>query len=728
MSLSTQVLISLALGIITGVIIGERAAALQIVGDAFIMLMQMTVMPFIAVSLISAVGKLERSEAVELGLRAGGFLLLIWAIVLVLVVMVPAAFPPIEASSFFSSSLVAEREPFDFLALYIPSNPVYVLAHNVVPAVVLFSAVMGVALIGLEGKEGLIRGLDTLASALTRMSGFVARLAPLGVFALIASAAGTIALDELQRLQVFLITYLVLAVVLTFWILPGLVSVLTPLTWKEVVPPFRGAIVTAFAAGNLLIVIPLLAAVASEIAASRARDPSRAESAVDVIVPASFNFPSAGKLLSLTFLPFAAWMMGAMIPASDYPQLLLTGLFTFFALTSIAIPVLLDFLRLPADLFELFIAIDVITGRFQIMVACMSTIVLALLGAFAMSGSLQLQPLRLVRFAGASMGAVVVLLLGARLAFSNLLDLDSQAYGQFIAMEPAWQSVASTHVDEEPPPPMLPLEGPRLARIDADQLLRVCYLPDSLPMAFVNAQARLVGFDIDLAHDLARELGVELELVRVERSRLAVHLAGGTCDIAMSGFTPTAGRSREFAFADSYLDLTLAFISEDHVRQRFVSWSSLRDWKDLHLAAPAIPRFLDMVARRLPNAKVTPIDSNRVFFRAEPGTFDGLLFAAEPGSAWTMVYPRFTVTVPDPGRVKIPLAYAMPLGQPELVAYVNTWLETERLAGTLDQLFEHWILGRAARERARRWSVLDDVLGWNAASTPSEETAAAESE
>ena len=47
MTLSTQVLIALFLGIFTGLFFGERAAALQLVGDAFVLLLQMTVMPFI---------------------------------------------------------------------------------------------------------------------------------------------------------------------------------------------------------------------------------------------------------------------------------------------------------------------------------------------------------------------------------------------------------------------------------------------------------------------------------------------------------------------------------------------------------------------------------------------------------------------------------------------------------------------------------------------------------
>jgi Na+/H+-dicarboxylate symporter len=59
MTLSTQVLIGLVLGIATGVFFGEAAASLQIMGDAFVLLLQMTVMPFIMLSLVSALGKLN---------------------------------------------------------------------------------------------------------------------------------------------------------------------------------------------------------------------------------------------------------------------------------------------------------------------------------------------------------------------------------------------------------------------------------------------------------------------------------------------------------------------------------------------------------------------------------------------------------------------------------------------------------------------------------------------
>jgi Na+/H+-dicarboxylate symporter len=710
MTLSTQVLIGLVLGIATGVFFGEAAASLQVVGDAFVLLLQMTVMPFIMVSLVSALGKLDASSARELGLKAGAFLLLVWVMVLSIIAALPMAFPDLEAASFFSSSLVTEKEGFDFLSLYIPSNPMYALSHNIVPALVLFSIVLGLALIPIPGKEGILRGLDVLTDALTRITGWVARLAPVGVFALIASAAGTIGLAELERLQVYIVVYALVALVLSFIILPGLVAALTPLGWRDVVLPIRSAVITAFAAGNLLIVIPMLREEAARIAAQKASDPDRAAASVDVIVPASFNFPSAGKLLSMAFIPFAAWFTGSSLSVGDYPRFLVAGLFSFFGHSSVAIPFLLDMLRLPSDLFDLFLAVDVITGRFQVMVAAMSTAALAYLGAFAMSGSLRLDLRKIIRFAGASLLTLAVVLPGTRLLYQNLLSLESASYQAFITMDLSQDESPARLVVDEPPVPREPLATPRLERIERDGLLRVCYFPDSLPFAFVNAASRLVGFDVEMAYELARELSVRAEFIRVDRSRLTKHLDGGTCDIAMSGSAITPDRTREVAFSAPYLETNLAFIVPDHTRDKFTSWAQLRKRSDLHLIVPAVGHFIEVIERRLPRARITPIQELRSYFRGEAEGVDGLLFAAEAGSAWTLVYPSFSVVVPRPGHVRVPLAYPMARDQDDLKTLVDTWIFLTRGQGTIDRLFEHWILGRAAKDAKPRWSILNNVL------------------
>ena len=66
------------------------------------------------------------------------------------------------------------------------------------------------------------------------------------------------------------------------------------------------------------------------------------------------------------------------------------------------------------------------------------------------------------------------------------------------------------------------------------------YLPDALPFAFFNSTDELVGFDIELAHRLAGELGVPPGVgARASRAARSTSSPSGDCDIVMSGVAVT---------------------------------------------------------------------------------------------------------------------------------------------------------------------------------------------
>ena len=115
-------------------------------------------------------------------------------------------------------------------------------------------------------------------------------------------------------------------------------------------------------------------------------------------MPASFNFPHSGKLLSISFVLFAGWFADAAVPLADYPRLALSGLVTFFGSLNAAVPFLLDLFRIPADTFQLFLATGVINSRFGTLLAAVHTVTVALLGSCAMAGALRWQRARLGRF------------------------------------------------------------------------------------------------------------------------------------------------------------------------------------------------------------------------------------------------------------------------------------------------------------------------------------------
>ena len=98
--------------------------------------------------------------------------------------------------------------------------------------------------------------------------------------------------------------------------------------------------------------------------------------------------------------------------------------------------------------------------------------------------------------------------------------------------------------------------------------------------------------------------------------------------------------------------------------------------------------------------------------RATPAGLDAFVYTAEAGSAWTLIYPQYSVAVPLPDPISVPIALALPRGDRDWAGYVNTWIELNKQDGTLEAFYDHWILGGAAKQKEPRWSVIRDVLGW----------------
>ena len=252
----------------------------------------------------------------------------------------------------------------------------------------------------------------------------------------------------------------------------------------------------------------------------------------------------------------------------------------------------------------------------------------------------------------------------------------------------------------------------------ASKTLRVGYLSSSLPYAFINGHQQLVGFDVALMHRLAREIGAALVFVPIPRAALdqqagvAAMLAAGVCDIVAGGIAVTTQRAGAMQLSSSYLSETLAFVVPDRDRRRFASWDAIRADGAVTVAMPAVPYFMDVLHERAPDARVVPVQDAGELFGANAVTADAFVMPAERGSAWTLRYPQFEVVVPLPDAIKVPLAFALPRGENELVSVVNTWIDLQRSNGALGTLYDYWILGRTSRGRPPRWSIIHDVLHW----------------
>ena len=425
-------------------------------------------------------------------------------------------------------------------------------------------------------------------------------------------------------------------------------------------------------------------------------------------MPASFNFPHTGKLLSLSFVLFAGWFSDVAIPVTDYPRLALTGLLTFFGSLNVGGPVPARLFRIPADTFQLFIATSVINSRFGTLTAAVHTVAMALIGSAAIAGSVRLESKRLVRYGLTTLALTAATIGGLQVAFHTLLHHEFKGADVVYGMTNLLNSDPSTIVGAVP---AAATGQPVLDDVKARGVLRVGFVAQRMPFAFRNGRGELVGFDVELAHLLARDIGVKVEFIEFPAGELASAVSSGTADIGIGGMALTPRLAMHTLYSEPYLDETLAFIVKDHLRGRFEHWESIAKIRDITIGLPALPYYETQIRARLPEVPLKSFPPNEDPLSDRAG-FEAVALPAERGSVLTMLNPKWTVVVPQPGVVRIPLAFPLARHDRPWATVVDTWVEMKKRDGTFEALYNHWILGKATETKRPRWSVIRDVLHW----------------
>jgi Na+/H+-dicarboxylate symporter/ABC-type amino acid transport substrate-binding protein len=704
-SLSTQILIGLILGLLVGLFFGDKASVLAIVGKAYVGLIQMSILPYMVVSLMLGIGSLSYEKAGKLAITGGIVLVASWLLAFAIVFLVPLAFPSIEAGSFFSTSLVEVTE-VDFIDLYIPVNPFSSVARTVVPAAAVFSIAFGIALIGVENKQSLLDILAATSKTLSRIAMMVVKVTPIGVFAIAANAAGTLTIDQFGRLQSYIIPFIVATLILTFWILPGLAAALTPFSYREILKSVRDALTTGFVTGNLFITLPMLVENARKLFEDRRLKNDDTDNYVEVLVPTSFNFPNIGKLLTLLFVLFAGWFVGKSVALTDYPGFAVLGLFTLFGGVDLALPFLLDQMKIPSDMYQLYVVTGVLNSWFATLLAVMNLFTFTLVAACAATGAVRINWSRIFSFAIISLVIFVAALLGTRFMLSELVSKEDLQ--RRTLMQSQIEDSKTVDTKKAGSKDAVAQKSP-LGSIIKRGKLRVGYHPENLPFSFVNDKGDLVGFDVELMHVLARELKVELEFIQWTYETVFKDLDQNKFDIAIGGLIVNPARLAKANFSNPYMNMTTAVVVKDHRRNQFKSWRLIDKEPIIRLGVVGERRAEDVKAD-LPNTEITLLETYSGFFTDNPKGVDALVISAEAGSAWTILYPAYSVVVPKP-HLKANAAFAIPLDSSAFEGFVNDWLQMKKTSGIIDKLYNKWILGTKVEQKKGRWSIGRDVFG-----------------
>ncbi|MGS0726672.1 dicarboxylate/amino acid:cation symporter, partial [Shewanella sp. 0m-11] len=201
-----QIMIGMLLGILTGIGLGEQATYLKPIGTLFVNTIKMLIVPLVFCSLIVGVTSMQDTAKMgRIGFKSFAFYLGTTSIAITVGLAVGHFMQPGVGLDMVAheTTEVVKQAPSIMQTLIdiVPTNPIAALANGQILQVIVFAVALGVALvlIGEHGKPA-IKVFESLAEAMYKLTDMVMKLAPYGVFGLMAWVAGEYGVDMLMPL------------------------------------------------------------------------------------------------------------------------------------------------------------------------------------------------------------------------------------------------------------------------------------------------------------------------------------------------------------------------------------------------------------------------------------------------------------------------------------------------------------------------------------------------
>jgi len=201
-----KIVIGMILGITVGIIFGEDAVILKPIGSLFVNTIKMLIVPLVFCSIIVGITSMQDTNKMgRIGFKAVLFYLLSTAVAITIGLLLGNLLQPgagLELVAQQAETAKASPSLADTLVALVPTNPIGALAQGHILQIIVFAVALGVSLtlIGEKGNPA-VAVFESLAEAMYKLTDLVMKLAPYGVFALMAWVAGKYGLTLLLPLM-----------------------------------------------------------------------------------------------------------------------------------------------------------------------------------------------------------------------------------------------------------------------------------------------------------------------------------------------------------------------------------------------------------------------------------------------------------------------------------------------------------------------------------------------
>ena len=223
-------------------------------------------------------------------------------------------------------------------------------------------------------------------------------------------------------------------------------------------------------------------------------------------------------------------------------------------------------------------------------------------------------------------------------------------------------------------------------------VLRVGTAGDYRPMSFLDPETgSYIGFDAELAEDLAASLGVRIEYVPTSWPALMEDTLAGKFDLAICGITITESRKEQALMSDGYLENGKTVLCRTEDAEIFTSLEAINLPSVRVMENPG--GLNEQFAREnLPDAQllIHPVNQEIPGLIAA-GAADVMITEVMEAGFYVGRDPRLAAPLIHEPFTQGQLGVLMPKGSEDLLDYVNRFLDSEWESGRLDELAEKYI-------------------------------------
>lgn len=268
-NIGIQVVIAMIIGSIVGAVMKHDAAMFAPLGTLFIHLIQMLVIPLVAVALISGAAGLGNSQSAgKVGVVTLAYFGITSALAVALALVMGAIFQPgigVDVSgveSMFSNEYASKGEMPTFWSTIlgmIPTNIFLSLNEANIMQILFFCMFFGIAISRQkkERREPILNGVNTIVDAMVWMINKVMIVAPIGVFGLMAEAIGTFGFSALTVIFKLFLVFLGAIFIYGFIFYPLTVQLFSKTSAKKFIIAMKKPQAVALSTASSMATLPV---------------------------------------------------------------------------------------------------------------------------------------------------------------------------------------------------------------------------------------------------------------------------------------------------------------------------------------------------------------------------------------------------------------------------------------------------------------------------------------